>query len=77
MYLSGLFLMPITVIDEVYFRTAEACKTAGISKNTYLRWVKEGLYPDVKYRDRRGWRLFTKAEMTALKAEANRISQMN
>jgi predicted site-specific integrase-resolvase len=69
--------MPITVINEIYFRTAEACKIAGISKNTFLRWVKKGLYPDVKYRDRRGWRLFTKEEMAALKAEANRISRKN
>jgi predicted site-specific integrase-resolvase len=69
--------MPITVINEIYFRTAEACKTAGISKNTFLRWVKKGLYPDVKYRDRRGWRLFTQEEMAALKAEANRISRKN
>jgi predicted site-specific integrase-resolvase len=66
--------MPKTVVNEAYYRTAEACKEAGINKNTYLRWVKEGSFPDVKYRDRRGWRLFTEEEMAHLKAEANRVS---
>jgi excisionase family DNA binding protein len=58
---------------KAYFRTAEACKAAGISKNTFLRWVKEGSFPDVKIRDRRGWRLFSAEEISRLKAEANRI----
>jgi excisionase family DNA binding protein len=69
--------MPIYVTNEKYYRTTEACKAAGISKNTFLRWVKNGLFPDVKYRDRRGWRLFSKEELALLKAEANRVDRKN
>ena len=69
--------MPSYVTNEKYYRTTEACKAAGISKNTFLRWVKNGLFPDVKYRDRRGWRLFSKEELALLKAEANRVDRKN
>ena len=67
--------MAVMTTGENYLRTAEACRIAGISKNTFLRWVREGLFPDVKYRDRRGWRLFTKEELDRLKAEVNRVNQ--
>ena len=69
--------MALNITSETYLRTAEACKAARISKNTFLRWVREGIFPDVKYRDRRGWRLFTKEEVDRLKVEANRTSQTN
>ena len=46
---------------------------AGISKNTFLRWVKEGSFPDVRLRDGRGWRLFTEVEVDKLK---NRVSEL-
>ena len=58
-----------------YYRPAEACQIAGISKNTLLRWIKEGSFPEARHRDRRGWRLFTKAEVYSLKAEANKIQR--
>ena len=67
--------MSIRLNGENYYRTAEACQIAGISKNTFLRWVKEGLFPDVEHRDRRGWRLFTKNDLDRLKAEVNRIDK--
>jgi excisionase family DNA binding protein len=63
------------VTGETYYRIAEACRLAGISKNTFFRWVREGLFPDVAYRDRRGWRLFTEEEIVRLKAEVNRINK--
>ena len=69
--------MPIVITGNTYFRTAEACQIAGISKNTLYRWIREGLFPDVKQRDRRGWRLFTEEEVVALKVEINRIQNMN
>ena len=65
--------MNVEVIAKACFRTAEACRVAGISKNTYLRWVRMGVIPDVEYRDRRGWRIFTQEEIDRLKIEANRI----
>jgi len=64
--------MPISVNGVDYFRTAEACQAAGISKNTFLRWVRSGIVPDVKHRDRRGWRIFSRIELDHLLREANK-----
>ena len=65
--------MPIKINGTTFYRSAEACALAGISKNTFLRWVKMGSFPDVAARDRNGWRLFTESDLDRLKAEANRI----
>ncbi len=68
--------MPTTINGQPYFRTAEVCRIAGISKNTFFRWVREGSFADVEHRDRRGWRLFTEDDVNRLKAEASRINKV-
>jgi len=65
--------MPITVNRETYYRTAEVCRTVGISRSTFFRWLRQGSLADAKNVDRRGWRLFTKADIDRLKAEVNQI----
>ena len=65
--------MPVTVNGQTYYRTAEVCKTVGISRTTFFRWLKEGILREAGYRDRRGWRLFTEDELDKFEAEANRI----
>lgn len=65
--------MPVRLNGETYYRSAEACRMVGISKNTFLRWVKEGTFREVEHRDRRGWRLFTENDLDRLRAEVNRI----
>lgn len=65
--------MPVLVKGQMYYRTAEACQIAGVSKNTFFRWVRRGLFSDVEDRDRRGWRLFTEDDLGRLRAEVNRI----
>lgn len=60
--------MPVTVNGQTYYRTAEACAMAGISRNTLLRWVRERVFPDVKHRDRRHWRLFTEDDLDRLRS---------
>jgi excisionase family DNA binding protein len=67
--------MTISLDGKTYYRTAEACKLAGISRNTYFRWLREGLLPDVGMRDRRGWRLFTEEDLLRLRSEANRVTK--
>ena len=67
--------MPVTVGGKSYYRTAEICRAVGISRATFFRWLKTGVFKEAEYRDRRGWRLFTKEEVTRLKAEATRISK--
>ena len=67
--------MPLKINEVTYYQTAEACRMAGISKNTFLRWVKGGKFSGVVHRDRRGWRLFTEDDLDRLKAEVNRIHE--
>lgn len=67
--------MSVIIDGEEFHRTAEACRIAGTSKNTFLRWVREGVIADVALRDRRGWRIFSRTDLDRLKAEANRISE--
>lgn len=69
--------MPIRLNGENYYWTAEACRIAGTSKNTFLRWVKEGSFGDVEHRDRRGWRLFTEDDLDRLKAEVHKIQEIS
>jgi excisionase family DNA binding protein len=65
--------MPVRINGQTYYRTAEACRIVGINKNTFLRWVREGMFADVELRDRRGWRLFSNDDLDRLKAEVHKI----
>jgi len=65
--------MPVKINGQTYYQTAEACRIAGISKNTFLRWVRGGMFADVELRDRRGWRLFGKDDLDRLTAEVHKI----
>jgi len=47
--------------------TGEAAKHIGVSKNTLLRWLDEGLTEDVG-RDWRGWRLWQNDDIERVKA---------
>lgn len=58
--------------SRTYYRTTEACKIAGISRSTLLRWFRSGTLKDVTHRDRRGWRLFTQAEIEKIRYEAKK-----
>ncbi len=66
--------MSIKFEGKTYYRTNEACQIAGISRSTFFRWLKSGLYADVKIIDRRGWRLFTEEDLERLNTEANQIT---
>jgi predicted site-specific integrase-resolvase len=65
--------MPVKINGLEYYRTNEACSMAGITKNTFLRWVSTNSYEDVAHRDRRGWRLFTKEDVKRLTREVNKV----
>lgn len=68
--------MPIIYNDKKFYQTKEAYAEAGISRATFFRWIKLGIIQDASTRDRRGWRLFTEAEVRRLKAEAQRIRRI-
>jgi len=67
--------MPVTLNGQTYYRTAEACALAGTSRNTLLRWIREGSFADVTLRDRKGWRLFTESDIQRLREEVNKIQK--
>jgi predicted site-specific integrase-resolvase len=66
--------MSITIEQQKYYRTKEACLKAGISKATYHRWIKQGIISDNIIKDRRGWRLFSEADIENIRMEAAKLS---
>jgi predicted site-specific integrase-resolvase len=68
--------MPVIVDSRTYYRTAEVCRMAEISRSTLFRWMKEGLIPDVVYRDWRGWRLFTTEQVDTIRMKTNYVVAM-
>ena len=65
--------MSLYVGGQRFYRVSEACNAAGISRPTFLRWVREGTFADVSRRDWRGWRLFDDEDVDRLKTKVNRI----
>jgi DNA-binding transcriptional MerR regulator len=65
--------MPVVINDQTYYRTVEVCRMVGISRNTLFRWLKEGIFSDVEYRDWRGWRLFTAAQLESVRMKTDRV----
>lgn len=66
--------MPIMIRSKEYYRTAEACQAAGISKNTFFRWLRSGEFDDVSTADRHGWRLFTGDDIERLCDRAQQVT---
>jgi excisionase family DNA binding protein len=67
--------MPVEINGCTYYRTAEVCRIVGLSRTTFYRWLREGILKESGHRDRRQWRLFTKDEIAAFRAEAHRITK--
>ena len=64
--------MPVTIDNRTFYRTAEVCRMASISRSTLLRWLKDDYLKINDFRDRRSWRLFTEVDVKKLINEANR-----
>jgi hypothetical protein len=69
--------MPKIINNKKYYHTSEACSIAGISKNTFLRWVANNTFAEVQYRDGRGWRMFDESELARLKNEVSKRNSVN
>ena len=67
--------MPLRVNGRTYYATAEACGLAGTNVHTFFRWVRQGKFRDVEYRDRNGWRLFTIGDIRRLNTKVTTISR--
>lgn len=68
--------MPFEVNGQTMYKTREACLLAGTNINTFFRWVREGKFTDVEYRDRNNWRLFTIDDIQRLEARVKKISRV-
>jgi len=68
--------MPVTINNQTYYRTIEVCRMVGISRNTLFRWLKKGSVTMVEHRDYRGWRLFTQAQVEAMKEKTSRVANI-
>jgi DNA-binding transcriptional MerR regulator len=69
--------MPVVINDQTYYRTVEVCRMVGISRKTLFRWLKEGIISDVEYRDWRGWRLFTAAQVETIRTKTNHVTAIS
>ena len=69
--------MPVVINDQTYYRTAEVCRMIGISRNTLFRWLKEGTFSDIEYRDWRGWRLFTPDQLETIRAKTSNVTAIS
>ncbi len=65
--------MSVTIRDQTYYRTTEACRMVGISRSTLVRWLAKGILEDASYRDVRGWRLFTQADIKRIEEAVNKV----
>ena len=63
--------MPVIIEGQTYYRTSEVCRMVGISRNTLFRWLREDSEPT--YRDWRGWRLVTEAQVDRMKAKTSEL----
>ncbi|HXZ30504.1 MAG TPA: MerR family transcriptional regulator [Dehalococcoidia bacterium] len=66
--------MPIVINGQKYYRTTEVCRLVGISRNTLFRWLKDGNVMEVEHRDCRGWRIFTQAQIDAMKKRTGQVT---
>lgn len=69
--------MPVIIDGRIYYRTAETFRVIGISRNTLYRWLQKGVLTDAGHRDSRGWRLFTREEISRLDKIINSVTAVN
>ena len=64
--------MPTKINDKLYYTTSEMCEEAGISRPTLFRWLRLGMFKEIR-KNSRGWRIFNEDELNKIKAETRRI----
>jgi len=69
--------MRVVTNNHTYYGTDNAYWTVGISRNTFFRWLKEGMVSDVEYRDCRGWRLFATAQVETIRTKTNHVFEIS
>jgi len=64
--------MPLEIDGRTYYRTLEVCSRVNISRATLFRWLKSGIL-EKRFKDRRGWRLFTEEDILKIQIEAKKV----
>jgi len=65
--------MPVVINGKKFYRTAEAYRLLGISRNTLFKWLNEDDSGNCEYRDVRGWRLITEEQIERLRLQSELI----
>jgi DNA-binding transcriptional MerR regulator len=69
--------MPVVFKKKKYYRTSEVCKIVGISRTTLWRWMNAGILEDTAKKDRRGWRIYSSADIKIIEDEAQRVNYLS
>lgn len=56
-----------------YYTISQAARKIGVSRETLLRWFREGRVEDDIARDINNWRIFTNADIERIKASRFKI----
>ncbi len=64
--------MSVVINGKSYCSTNEAAQRIGISRQTLLRWFREGKVADVR-RDRRNWRIFSDEDIARIRKWAESL----
>ena len=65
--------MRVVTNNHTYYETDNAYSTVGISRNTFFERPRERTVFDVERRNCRGWRLFTPAQVEAIRTKASHL----
>lgn len=65
--------MPTLIKNHTFYKTSEAAQLAGLSRSTLLRWIAKGIIDESSHRDRRGWRLFSQADIKKIEEVAHQV----
>ena len=68
--------MTVVIGGKIHYLMLEVCRKARISRSTLLRWLAAGVIKEPT-RDRRGWRIFSEADVEKIITEIERTHEGN
>jgi len=68
--------MTVVIGGKIHYSMLEVCRKARISRSTLLRWLAAGVIKE-PIRDRRGWRIFSEADVEKIRTEIERTHEGN
>ena len=68
--------MTMVIGGKKHYLMLEVCRKIRISRSTLLRWLAAGVIKE-PIRDRRGWRIFSEADVEKIRTEIERTHEDN